>query len=279
MLFAFLAPLGYLAALPAPRTPPGRPASAAACVGTVAAFVGRPRLRAHEIAIAGLPAAFDGYRMAQISDLHCGPFADGARVDAGSPRSTASGTWWRSPATSSPAARPSSRWWRPRSASCAAATASSPAWATTTTSPTVRRWPPRWSGEGLTLLRNRGVEVRRGGARLYVAGVDDTWTRRDNLDAALAGRPAGAPVLLLAHDPVAVPRRRRAGRRPDAVRPHPRRPAGRAVLRARFNLARIITRFTTGLYRMGAATLLREPGPRDDRASRSAWRSQPRSRS
>ena len=30
--------------------------------------------------IAGLPAAFDGYRIAQISDLHCGPFASGHRV-------------------------------------------------------------------------------------------------------------------------------------------------------------------------------------------------------
>ena len=37
-------------------------------------------LRARDIHIVGLPEAFDGFRVAQISDLHCGPFADGARV-------------------------------------------------------------------------------------------------------------------------------------------------------------------------------------------------------
>src|SRR5918995_1155274 len=40
----------------------------------------RPRIRTHEVAITGLPAAFDGYRIAQISDLHCGPFASAHRV-------------------------------------------------------------------------------------------------------------------------------------------------------------------------------------------------------
>ncbi len=60
---------------------PGPLALGAACLGTLVAFFNRPRIRQHEIAIAGLPAAFDGYRVAQISDLHCGPFADGARID------------------------------------------------------------------------------------------------------------------------------------------------------------------------------------------------------
>ncbi len=37
-----------------------------------------PEVRAHEIAVSGLPPAFDGMRLVQISDLHCGP---GARRD------------------------------------------------------------------------------------------------------------------------------------------------------------------------------------------------------
>jgi predicted MPP superfamily phosphohydrolase len=35
-----------------------------------------------------------------------------------------------------------------------------------------------------------------------VAGLDDRYTEQDDLDAALAGRPAGVTTLLLAHDPV-----------------------------------------------------------------------------
>jgi uncharacterized protein len=54
-------------------------------------------------------------------------------------------------------------------------------------------------------LRNRGVVVQRGAARLYVAGVDDTWTSRDDLDRALRDRPEGAPTVLLAHDPDLFP--------------------------------------------------------------------------
>jgi predicted MPP superfamily phosphohydrolase len=54
---------------------------------------------------------------------------------------------------------------------------------------------------GTPVLRNEGVTLARGGGVLYLAALDDTWTRRDDLDRALAARPAGAPVVLLAHDP------------------------------------------------------------------------------
>ena len=40
----------------------------------------RPRIRRRDVEIEGLPEAFDGYRIVQISDLHCGPFASGRRV-------------------------------------------------------------------------------------------------------------------------------------------------------------------------------------------------------
>ena len=53
-----------------------------AALGAAGAFGQRPRLRTRDVHIVGLPEAFDGFRVAQISDLHCGPFADGARVAA-----------------------------------------------------------------------------------------------------------------------------------------------------------------------------------------------------
>lgn len=54
---------------------------------------------------------------------------------------------------------------------------------------------------GVRVLRNEGVVVERDGAKLWLAAIDDTWTRRDDLRAALDGRPDDASVVLLAHDP------------------------------------------------------------------------------
>jgi predicted MPP superfamily phosphohydrolase len=48
------------------------------------------------------------------------------------------------------------------------------------------------------LLVNRGVEALPG---LFVAGVDDLWSGRPDIRAALDGAPAGAISLLLAHEP------------------------------------------------------------------------------
>ncbi len=51
---------------------------------------------------------------------------------------------------------------------------------------------------GLTVLRNAAREVADG---LWVAAVDDVWERCADLDEALEGIPAGATVVLLAHEP------------------------------------------------------------------------------
>ena len=42
-------------------------------------------------------------------------------------------------------------------------------------------------------------------AKLYLAAIDDTWTRRANLDMALEARPDATPCVLLAHDPDRFP--------------------------------------------------------------------------
>ena len=54
---------------------------------------------------------------------------------------------------------------------------------------------------GVSVLRNEGTVLEREGGRLFLAGIDDTWTKRANIDRALAERPAGMPTVLLAHDP------------------------------------------------------------------------------
>jgi len=71
-----------------------------------------------------------------------------------------------------------------------------------------REWTDYMGSLGWTVLRNRHVVVRRGMDALVVAGIDDRTAARSgvpghgaDLDAALAGAPADAPVVLLAHQP------------------------------------------------------------------------------
>jgi len=54
---------------------------------------------------------------------------------------------------------------------------------------------------GSRVLRNSWTLVRRGGAELVVAGIDDRISGKADLERTLAGRPERTPTLLLAHDP------------------------------------------------------------------------------
>jgi predicted MPP superfamily phosphohydrolase len=53
----------------------------------------------------------------------------------------------------------------------------------------------------LTDLTNRNRRVVLGTASLWVAGVDDLWWGKPDLDRALTDIPAGEPVILLSHNP------------------------------------------------------------------------------
>ncbi|MGY1839345.1 MULTISPECIES: metallophosphoesterase [unclassified Modestobacter] len=71
---------------------------------------------------------------------------------------------------------------------------------------------------GVEVLRNERVELRRGGAALDLAGIDDRTAAASgvpghgaDLDAALDGRDDDRPVVLLAHQPVQVEQARAAG--------------------------------------------------------------------
>jgi len=51
------------------------------------------------------------------------------------------------------------------------------------------------------LLLNEHVVLTRGNDHLYIAGVDDIWEKKNDLDRALAGIPVDSAVILLAHEP------------------------------------------------------------------------------
>ena len=53
----------------------------------------------------------------------------------------------------------------------------------------------------LTDLTNSNRKVSLEGNHLWVAGVDDLWWGKPDLDRALAGVPTGAAVVLLSHNP------------------------------------------------------------------------------
>ncbi|SNS78016.1 hypothetical protein SAMN04488107_3758 [Geodermatophilus saharensis] len=71
---------------------------------------------------------------------------------------------------------------------------------------------------GIDVLRNERVAIRRGGASLDLAGIDDRTAASSGLpghgadvEAALDGRDDATPVVLLAHQPVQVEQARAAG--------------------------------------------------------------------
>ncbi len=258
LLFAGLSPLAWVirAATHLPVEPVRAFTLALSGLGAAAALSGRPRVLRQEIAIAGLPPEFDGYRIAQISDLHCGPFASGARVDRWVGRVNAlqadlvavTGDLIASGPAFVPVVAASLGKLRARDGVFAC----------------MGNHDYFTDGEamvtaleraGLDVLRNRGVPIRRGDRTLYLAGVDDTWTHRNDVPRALAARPAGAPAVLLAHDPALFPEAAAHGVDLTLSGHTHGGQLGVPFLAKRYNLARLMTEFTTGLYRHGPSTL------------------------
>lgn len=110
-------------------------------------------------------------------------------------------------------------------------------------------------GANVKLLRNRGELIERGGAALWLAGVDDTWTHQDDVAAAVKERPAGVPTVLLAHDPNLWPQAV-ANRVEWTLSGHTHGgQIGLVKLHPSISLARFITPFVAGLYEQEGAAL------------------------
>jgi predicted MPP superfamily phosphohydrolase len=113
---------------------------------------------------------------------------------------------------------------------------------------------------GVRVLRNEGAVVERAGARLWLAAIDDTWTRRDDLARALRERPEGLTTILLAHDPASFDAAADAGVH-LVLSGHTHGGQIAVPFLYRFlSLARIAHRYNVGLYRRGPAALYVHPG-------------------
>ncbi len=118
----------------------------------------------------------------------------------------------------------------------------------------------RLTARGVRVLRNAGVALERGGAQLWLAAIDDTWTRRDDIDLALAGRPEGATTILLAHDPQRFDQAADAGAA-LVLSGHTHGGQVAVPFAARsLNPARLGYPYSLGFYRRGRSTLYVHPG-------------------
>jgi len=156
------------------------------------------------VAVPGWPAAFDGLRVAHLTDLHHSPIVPLAYLDscvalvnAERPDVVA--------LTGDYVTRKESRdFIEPMAAAAGKLAAPLGVFATLgnhdmwVDGPAVRGALAR---HGCAVLGNRSVELARSGARLSVVGIGDLWTEGVNLRAAFRGVPAGRASLVLMHNP------------------------------------------------------------------------------
>ena len=170
--------------------------------------LGPPALRRVELALDRWPAALDGFRIVQISDLHIGPILDRRfareltdRVNALEPDLVAvtgdlvDGRVALLKDEVAPFADLRGRHGVFFVTGNHDHYSGAQAWATVV------------SELGIRVLRNEHVEIRSDGAAFTLAGVDDhragmlPGEEGEDLEAALADLPSEQPVVLLAHDP------------------------------------------------------------------------------
>lgn len=167
-----------------------------------------PKPRQLEVAIEGLPAAFEGYRVLQLTDIHASRLLTGAWVEKVVAESNALDpdlvviTGDLIDGTVSARANdfaPLARLHAPDGV--IAITGNHEYYAQ------YADWMQAFRGQGMQVLENTHTRVQRDGATLTIAGVTDPVAARyglpmPDLSKALAGADPQAPVILLDHRPV-----------------------------------------------------------------------------
>ncbi|MFO0591385.1 MAG: metallophosphoesterase [Polyangiaceae bacterium] len=113
---------------------------------------------------------------------------------------------------------------------------------------------------GVVLLRNARHTITRGAASIEIAGVDDTWTRNADIERTMRGFERERPLVALSHDPALFPAFAKRGAALVLSGHTHWGQIGVPFLAERYNLARRVFRFSAGLYREGASALYVNPG-------------------
>ncbi len=113
---------------------------------------------------------------------------------------------------------------------------------------------------GVRMLRNEGLVLERDDAKMYLAGIDDTWTRRADMDRALAERPDGMPTVLLAHDPEKFPQAVRHGVELTLSGHTHGGQVAVPFIPKRVNASKLAHNYSLGFYEDGDSTLYVHPG-------------------
>lgn len=121
-----------------------------------------------------------------------------------------------------------------------------------TDAPTIRR---AIRASRAHLLGNESTAIRRGAARLYLAGVDDIWERQHDLDAALADVPPGAATILLAHEPDFADEAAATGRIDLQLSGHSHGGQVRLPIKGALILPYLGKKYDQGLYDVNGMTL------------------------
>ncbi len=250
-------------ALPALVLGVGVPLLAAVCYGAGLVTAGWSvwlrrrfvRLNRFEVELEGLPDAFDGYRIAQLSDLHIGSFDRRAR-----------GLEWAALAN---ATKPDlalvtgdlvtagTAFYEDAAAVVGALEAKDGVLASMGNHD---QWDePKLiaalEARGVRVLANRWHAIERGGARIVVAGLADHYTSKDDLNATLADRPEGAVTLLMSHYPDFFPRAAERGVELTLSGHTHGGQLGIPGLARRYNIASLTGKHSQGLFRKGASAL------------------------
>jgi predicted MPP superfamily phosphohydrolase len=188
-------------------------ASAVAAIGSVDGFFLEPRnlVSEHiEVRLARLPEEFHGFRIAQISDIHFGPYMGKAGLERALQLAQSfrpdllalTGDFVSHPFGGSNG--PFGAHYAEPCADVLAAVTGIPMLA-------ILGNHDHWNNPGIVegalqergipVLRNRSIPLERGRSRIWIAGVDDALVEAADLDKALHNVPLSETTLLLAHEP------------------------------------------------------------------------------
>jgi predicted MPP superfamily phosphohydrolase len=188
-------------------------ASAAAAIGSVDGLFLEPRNLVSEhidIRLERLPEEFHGFRIAQISDIHFGPYMGKAGLERALQLAQSfrpdllalTGDFVSHPFGGSNG--PIGAHYAEPCADVFAAVTGIPVIA-------ILGNHDHWNNaaivegalreRGIPVLRNRSIPLERGHNRIWVAGIDDALVKAADLDKALHDVPLSETTLLLAHEP------------------------------------------------------------------------------